>query len=49
MFACMDVSLKMYALLASVSCTELISSWVGNGLLPYIKISNSPTSNPSPL
>ena len=29
---------KMYALLASVSRTQLITSWVGNRLLPYVKI-----------
>jgi len=28
----------MYALLASVSHTQLITSWVGNRLLPYVKI-----------
>jgi len=51
MFACMDGSLKMHALLASVSRTQLITStsWVGNRLLPYLKVSNSHGSNPSPL
>jgi len=33
MFACMEALLKIYALLASVSCTQLLTSCVGNGLL----------------
>jgi len=49
MFACMDASLKMYALLASVSRTHLITSWVGNRLISYVKISNSRRTNSSPL
>ena len=28
MFACMEAPLKIYALLASVSCTQLLTSWV---------------------
>ena len=40
-FACMEAPLKIYALLASVSCTQLLTSWVGNGLLTYVKVSNS--------
>jgi len=38
----------MYALLASVSRTQLIASWVANGLLAYVKVSNPHSSNPSP-
>jgi len=49
MFASMDASLKMYALLASVSRTQLITSGVKNRLFPYVKISNLHSSNPSPL
>jgi hypothetical protein len=41
--------LKMYALLASISRTQLITCWVGNRLLPYVNISNSYSPNPSPL
>jgi len=40
---------KMYALLAWVSRTQLITSWAGNRLLPYVKISYSPSSDPSPV
>jgi len=40
--------LKMYALLASISRRQLITSWVGNRLVPYVNISKSPSSNPSP-
>ena len=49
MFACMEAPLKIYALLASVSCTQLLTSWVGNRLLTYVKVSNSHSSNPSHL
>ena len=48
MFACMETPLKIYALLSSVSCTQLIESWVENKLLAYVKISNSHSSIPSP-
>jgi hypothetical protein len=40
---------KMYALLASVSRTQLITSWVENRLLAYVKFSKSHSSNPPPL
>jgi hypothetical protein len=43
----MKALLKIYALLASVSRTQLIASWVGNGLLAYVKVSKSHSSNPS--
>jgi len=49
MFVFMDAPLKIYAQLASVSRTQLLTSWVGNGLIPYVKVSNSHSSNPSPL
>jgi hypothetical protein len=39
MFACMDAPLKMYALLASVSRTQLIASWVENRLLAWVRFS----------
>jgi len=45
----MDVSLKMYALVASVSRTQLITSGVKNRRFPYVKISNLHRSNSSPL
>jgi len=48
MFACMEAPLIIYALLASVSHTQLFTSWVGNGLCTYVKVSNSHSSNPSP-
>ena len=48
MFACMEVPLKIYALLASASGTQLLTSWVGNGLLTYVKVSNLHSSNQSP-
>ena len=48
MFAGMDASLKMYALLASVSRTQVITSWKGNRLIAYVKVSNSLSSNPPP-
>jgi len=32
MFACMEASSKIYALLASVSRTQLLISWIGKGL-----------------
>jgi len=41
MSACMEAPLKIYALLASVSCTQLLTSWVENRLLNYVKVSNS--------
>ena len=40
---------KTDALLASVSRTQLITSCVANRLLPYVKVSNSHSSNPSPI
>jgi len=40
MFVCMEASLKIYALLASVSCTQLLTSWVGNGQLTYVNVPN---------
>ena len=43
----MEAPLNIYALLASVSRTQLIASWVGNGLLAYVKVSKSHSSNPS--
>jgi len=49
MFACMEAPFKIYALLASVSFTQLLTPWLGNGLLAYVKVSNSHISNPSPL
>jgi hypothetical protein len=49
MFACVEAPLNIYALLASVSYTQIFTSFVGNGLLTYVKISNSHSSNPSPL
>ena len=49
MFAFMEAPLKIYALLTSVSYTQLLTSCVGNGLLTYVKISDSHSSNPSPL
>jgi hypothetical protein len=49
MFVCMDASLKkMYSPLASVSRTQLVTSWVGRRLTPYVKISKSHSSNPPP-
>jgi len=45
----MEAPLKIYALLASVSCTQLLTSRVGNGLLTYVKVSKSHNSNPFPL
>jgi len=45
----MDASLKMYALVASVSRTRLITTGVKNRLFPYVKISNLHRSNSSPL
>ena len=48
MFEFMEAPLKIYALLASVSCTQLLTSWVGNRLLTYVKASSSPSSNPPP-
>ena len=38
MFVCMDAPLKMYALLASVSRTQLITSWVENRLLAWVRL-----------
>jgi len=49
MFACMEAPLNIYALLAPVSRTKLLTSRVGNGLLTYVRVSNSQSSNPSPL
>jgi len=37
MFVCMEAPLKIYALLASVSCTKVTTSWVKSRLLAYIK------------
>jgi len=48
MFACMEAPLNIYALLASVSRTQLLTSWVGNGLLTYVKVSNSHSSKSIP-
>ena len=48
MFACMEALLKIYALLAAVSRTQLFTSWVGNGLLAYVKVSNSHSSKIHP-
>ena len=45
----MEAPSKIYALLASVSCTQLLTLWVGNKLLTYVKFSNTHSSNPSPL
>ena len=49
MFACMQATLQIYALLASVARTQLLTSWVGNGPLAYVKVSNSHSLNPFPL
>jgi len=49
MIACMEPPLEIYALLASVSRAQLLTSCLENGLLTYIKVSNSHSSNPSPL
>ena len=35
----MDEPLKMYALLASVSCTQIVTSWVENRLLACVSFS----------
>ena len=40
---------KMYALLATVSFTHLVTSWVENRIHAYVRFSNSHSSNPSPL
>ena len=45
----MDASLKNHALLASVTRTQLNTSWVGNRIFPYVNISNSRSPNPPPL
>jgi len=39
MFACMDVPLKMYVLLASVSGTQLITFWAANRLFASVRFS----------
>jgi len=39
MFACMDALLKMSALLASVSSTQLTTSWAENRLLASVRFS----------
>ena len=39
MFVCMDATLKMYPLLASVSRTQPITSWVDNRLLACFSFS----------
>jgi len=44
----MEAPLKIYALLASVSCTQLLTSWLGNRLLTYVKVLNSHSSSASP-
>jgi len=36
MFACVEAPLKISAVLASVSCTQLITSWTENRLLAYV-------------
>ena len=41
----MEAPLKIYALLTSVSRIQLLTSWVENGLLAYVKVSNSYSSN----
>jgi len=48
MFTFMDASLKMYALVALISRTQLITSWVGKRLLACVTVSNSHSSYPSP-
>jgi len=39
MFACMDAPLKIYALLVSVSITQLITSWAENRLFATVRFS----------
>jgi len=44
MFACIDAPLKMYALLALVSHTQLITSLVENRLLAWVSFQKSNSS-----
>jgi len=44
----MEGPLKISALLASALRTQLLTSWVGNGLLAYLKVLNSHSSKSIP-